>query len=112
VNWKTDLKLSDLHGAALVEIACRVCGQTRTETAAALMRRPEFEQSYLDEVESALQCEPHLPRPREGLRLFTMARRKGLLEGWRETLRACNVRKRSLCAALLLQPRPITRSFR
>jgi hypothetical protein len=56
VNWKTDLKLSDLDGAAPVEIACRRCGQTRTETAAALMRRPDFEQAYLDEVERALKC--------------------------------------------------------
>jgi hypothetical protein len=50
------MKLSDLDGAAPVEIACRVCGQTRTETAAALMRRPEFVQTYLDEVERALKC--------------------------------------------------------
>ena len=42
MNWKTDLKLSDLVAAAPVEIACRVRGQTRTETAAALMRRPEL----------------------------------------------------------------------
>jgi hypothetical protein len=54
VNWKTDLKLSDLDCATPVEIACRRCGQTRTETAAARMRRPEFEQVYLDEVEHAL----------------------------------------------------------
>jgi hypothetical protein len=56
VNWKTDLKLSDLDGATPVEIACRRCGQTHTETAAALMRRPQLEQAYLDEVERALKC--------------------------------------------------------
>lgn len=56
MNWKTDLKLADLDGATPVEIACRSCGQTRTETAAALMRRPEFEQLHLDEVERALTC--------------------------------------------------------
>ena len=56
MNWKTDLKLSDLEGSAPIEIACRVCGQTRTETAAALMCRTEFEQAYLDEVEGALNC--------------------------------------------------------
>lgn len=56
MNWKTDLKLSDLDDAAPVEVTCRRCGQTRTETAAALMRRPEFEQAYLDEVERALKC--------------------------------------------------------
>ena len=56
MNWKTDLKLSDLNGASPIEIACRHCGQTRTETAAALMRQPAFEQAYLDEVERALKC--------------------------------------------------------
>jgi len=54
VNWKTDLKLSDVEGGAAIEIACRVCGRTRTETAAALM--PGMEQAYLDEVERALRC--------------------------------------------------------
>ncbi len=56
MNWKTDLKLSDLDGAAPVEISCRVCGQTRTESATALMRRAELAQAYLDEVERALKC--------------------------------------------------------
>ncbi len=56
MNWKTDLKLSDLDGTAAVEITCRRCGQTRTETAAALARRPEMEQVYLDELERALKC--------------------------------------------------------
>jgi len=58
-----NLKLSDLEGAAPVEIACRRCGQTRTETAAALMHLPEFEQAYLDEVERALKVrEPDMQR--------------------------------------------------
>lgn len=56
VNWKTDPKLSDLEGAAPVEMACRACRQSRTETAAALMTRPGLEQAYLDEVERALRC--------------------------------------------------------
>jgi hypothetical protein len=60
VNWKTDLKLSDLDGAVPVEIACRRCGQTRTETAAALMRRPEFEQAYLDEVRALNGTAPNV----------------------------------------------------
>jgi hypothetical protein len=56
VNWKTDLKLSDVEGSAPIEIACRVCGQTRAETAATLMAHPGLEQAYLDEVERALKC--------------------------------------------------------
>lgn len=56
MNWKTDLKLSDLEDAAPVEITCRTCGQTRTEPAAALLRTPGLEQAYLDEVERALRC--------------------------------------------------------
>lgn len=56
MNWKTDLKLSDVEGDRPVEIACRVCGQTRTETAAALLCNPELKQAYLDEVERVLRC--------------------------------------------------------
>ena len=56
MNWKTDLKLSDADGAAPVQIVCRACGQTRTETAAALMLQPGLQQAYLDEVERALRC--------------------------------------------------------
>jgi hypothetical protein len=56
VNWKTDLKLSDLEAGALIEITCRRCGQIRTDTAATLICRPEFDQAYLDEVERALRC--------------------------------------------------------
>ncbi len=56
MNWKTDLKLSDLEDSAPVEIACRVCGQIRTTTAAALLTDPSLQQCYLDEVERALKC--------------------------------------------------------
>jgi hypothetical protein len=56
VNWKTDLRLSDLEAGAPVEVTCRTCGQTRTETAAALLSQPGLEQAYLDEVERALRC--------------------------------------------------------
>jgi hypothetical protein len=56
VNWKTDLRLSDLESSAPVEVLCRQCGQSRTETAATLMRLPGLTQAYLDEVERALKC--------------------------------------------------------
>jgi hypothetical protein len=56
MNWKTDLKLSDLYDTAPVEVTCRRCGQTRTETAEALMRHAGLEQACLDEVERALKC--------------------------------------------------------
>ena len=56
MNWKTDLKLSDLDGAVPIEITCRRCGHTRTESAAVLMHEPSFAQFYLDEVERALKC--------------------------------------------------------
>ena len=60
MNWKTDLKVSDLEASAPVEIACRICGQTRTETAGALRLRPEFKQVYLDEMERELRCADRL----------------------------------------------------
>ena len=56
MNWKTDLKLSDLDTATRLEITCRRCGLTRYETAAALLSRPALVHAHLDEVERMLAC--------------------------------------------------------
>jgi hypothetical protein len=56
VNWKTDLKLSDLDGTTSLEITCKRCGITRYETQAQLMAQFEFQHAYLDEVEYGLHC--------------------------------------------------------
>jgi hypothetical protein len=56
VNWKTDLKLADLDRRQAIEVTCRACGQTRTDTAGVLMALPGLKQAYLDEVERDLRC--------------------------------------------------------
>ena len=86
MNWKKDLKLSDLDGAAPVEVTCRRCGQTRTETAAALMRQAGLEQAYLDEVERALKCAGRTCHGSVASHSFTMARRRALSVGWHRAL--------------------------
>jgi len=81
VNWKTDLRLSDLEGLAPIEIACRVCGQTRTETAAALLRQPGLEQAYLDEAERALKCANRFCRGRVRIALIHDGKNEGFVGG-------------------------------
>jgi len=56
MNWKTDLKLSDLDASARIEITCRRCGLTHFSRAETLMQRKELTHAYLDEVERALFC--------------------------------------------------------
>lgn len=56
MNWKTDLKISDLSPAERLEIACRRCGKVRFETAQQMLGQEDFLHLYLDEVERALRC--------------------------------------------------------
>ncbi len=56
MNWKTDLKLSDLDAKTAIEVVCKSCGLSRYETQAVLLKRPELEHAYLDEVERSLKC--------------------------------------------------------
>jgi hypothetical protein len=57
VNWKTDLKLSDLEATTAIEVVCKRCGLSRYENQAQLLiDHPEFRQAYLDEVEYSLHC--------------------------------------------------------
>ena len=56
MNWKTDLKLTDLDATTAIEVACKRCGLTRYETPAQLLERLDFKNAYLDEVECSLHC--------------------------------------------------------
>ena len=56
MNWKTDLKLSDLDAKEAIEVVCKACGLARYETQAVLIKRPDLEHAYLDEVERSLRC--------------------------------------------------------
>lgn len=56
MNWKTDLKLSDLGAGERIEATCKKCGLTHYEQAAHLLARPDMQHLYLDEAERLLHC--------------------------------------------------------
>jgi hypothetical protein len=56
VNWKRELKLTDLDAATPIEIVCRRCGLSRYETPGELLTNLDFKDAYLDEVEYSLHC--------------------------------------------------------
>ena len=56
MNWKSDLRLSDLPSIERLEVTCRRCGRARYERAAQLLTRKDFAQAHLDEVEARLKC--------------------------------------------------------
>ena len=56
MNWKTDLKLSDLDTRTRLEITCRSCGHSRYETRDSLSTNPKLAQLYLDQIEGRLRC--------------------------------------------------------
>jgi hypothetical protein len=81
VNWKTDLKLADLDGRQAIEVTCRACGQTRTDTASVLMALPDLKQAYLDEVERALKCSSRFCRGRVRIALIHDGKNEGFVGG-------------------------------
>lgn len=56
MNWKTDLRLSDLDDDTRIEVTCRTCGHSHYEVRAVLMLRRELQQARFDEVEKLLRC--------------------------------------------------------
>lgn len=56
MNWKKDLKLSDLDAGARLEIVCIKCEKSRYETKEQLSKMPGMKKAYIDEFEKALRC--------------------------------------------------------
>jgi hypothetical protein len=56
MNWKTSLQVRDLDPTQRLEVTCKVCGHVHYLTAAAIMKSPEREFLYLDEVERETVC--------------------------------------------------------
>lgn len=81
MNWKTDLKLSDLAATTRLEITCRRCGLTRYETAAALLAKPGFAHAHLDEVERKLTCSNRFCRGPVRLALTHDGKTEGFVGG-------------------------------
>ncbi len=56
MNWKTDLKLSDLDPGGRIEATCKKCGHSHYEQVTQLLLQPNMKQTYLDETERLLRC--------------------------------------------------------
>ncbi len=56
MNWKTDLKLTDLDHQQELEVTCRRCGKMRYERKAEILLLAGMRHAYLDEVEKTLSC--------------------------------------------------------
>jgi hypothetical protein len=56
MNWKAELKLTDLPPEERLEVVCRACGKARYETVGDLLACEVFSQAYIDEVERGLRC--------------------------------------------------------
>jgi len=56
VNWKTNLRVSDLDFNQRLEVTCRICGHVHYLTRQSLTTSPERVQLYLDEVERETVC--------------------------------------------------------
>ena len=56
MNWKTDLQLRDIASNQRIEATCKRCGHTHYVDAAALLRQPELQFIYMDELERMTMC--------------------------------------------------------
>ena len=81
MNWKTDLKLTDLDAATPIEVICKRCGLCRYETQAQLSERPELRHAYLDEVERTLQCSDRFCRSPVRISLIHDDKNEGFVGG-------------------------------
>ena len=81
MNWKTDLKLTDLPPSTAIEITCKRCGYTRCGLQAHIMSRGGFRHAYLDQVESALRCEGRFCSGRVRISLIHDDKNEGFVGG-------------------------------
>ncbi len=56
MNWKKEIKVSDLSPDTLLEVICKKCGNGRYMTQSELLAMPGMKHAYIDEVEKALRC--------------------------------------------------------
>jgi len=56
VNWKTNLRMSDLEPDQRLEVTCRTCGHVHYLTRQSIIVSPDDVQLYLDEVEHRIKC--------------------------------------------------------
>lgn len=56
MSWKTEIQVRDLDAQQKIEATCRQCGHVHYLLPAELMRRPELQFTYLDELERDTRC--------------------------------------------------------
>jgi len=81
MNWKTDLKLSDLDVKTRLEITCKACGHSRYETRESLGTTPKFTHAYLDQIEAHLRCSKRTCRGAVRLALIHSSKMEGFVGG-------------------------------
>ena len=81
MGWKEDLKLADLPPEERLEVACRTCGKARYEAVGHLLKREEFSQAYIDEVEKGLRCADRFCRGKVRLAQIHDGKTEGFVGG-------------------------------
>ncbi len=56
MNWKTALHLRDIGGLQQIEAVCRSCGHIHYIDTQTLLRQPELQFIYIDELERMTVC--------------------------------------------------------
>lgn len=56
MSWKTDLQLRDIDEGQRLEAKCRRCGHTHYVDITAILKSPELQFIYIDELERMTVC--------------------------------------------------------
>lgn len=56
MNWKTDLRATDLGDDVRLELTCKRCGAVRFLSSDAILARSGGRHLYLDQVETRARC--------------------------------------------------------
>jgi hypothetical protein len=81
MNWKRQLKLTDLDATTDIEMTCQRCGITRYKRPDALLKDDALRHAYLDEAEKHLRCEVRACRGLVRLALIHDDKTEGFVGG-------------------------------
>lgn len=60
MNWKTDIQLIDIDLTQRIEATCKQCNHTHYVDVANLIKQPEMQFIYMDELEAMTICKARL----------------------------------------------------
>jgi hypothetical protein len=84
VNWKTDLKLTDLNATTAIEIVCKRCGVVRYETQAQLLAQFDFQHAIWMRLNTACIVQTASAMVECAFRSLTMISTRASSGAWRE----------------------------